>query len=543
MNTMNNNTISVISAKTLSAWRSFLSITAAVLVLASCEINEPTPSRGKQIDGTVLENRSLSLGSIRTSRNTVYCVMTEGNGVITEGLRATINTPSSFDQTVVLKADPSLVESYAAETGREYLPLPETFYSFENGGTLLLSAGKTSSELARLTCRATNSLGNRIKAGHYLLPVVAAASAGEMSRDVVYYDITVREKFEEGLPLFDDLLMVFYLNTSQYDPRLITDYNMLKSDFSNHDNDEFFTFGNILNLRKTTVTYDPTTGRALLTLSSDMKYVLDNYTIYILPVQETGRKVCLSIEGGNTGLGFCNMTDAQIEDFASQVKLLFATYDLDGVNLWDRNSEYGKDGMLPMNTTSYPKLVKALREVLGPDKLLTLTDHEEPTEYFWDTEATGGIKVGEYLDYAWTGYCDEDYPFEIVDPYHPDDPNVSKEHIRKPIAGLDATKYGCINAPWQKGTADMIFWESNGKNVAAWNQAGYEKSNIILHADMRTNLQDEYEHNWDPTFMINYMTFGSVLHDDDGTIAFTFDRADIESIVGGSGYNKWSKDW
>ena len=104
-----------------------------------------------------------------------------------------------------------------------------------------------------------------------------------------------------------------------------------------------------------------------------------------------------------------------------------------------------------MNTTSYPKLVKALREVLGPDKLLTLTDYEEPTEYFWDTEATGGIKVGEYLDYAWTGYCDEDYPFEIVDPYHPDDPNVSKEHIRKPIAGLDATKFGCINAPWQKG--------------------------------------------------------------------------------------------
>lgn len=542
MNTMNNNTISVISAKTLSAWRSFLSITAAVLVLASCEINEPTPSRGKQIDGTVLENRSLSLGSIRTSRNTVHCVMTEGNGVITEGLRATINTPSSFDQTVVLKADPSLVESYAAETGREYLPLPETFYSFENGGTLLLSAGKTSSELARLTCRATNSLGNRIKAGHYLLPVVAAASAGEMSRDVVYYDITVREKFEEGLPLYDDLLMVFYLNTSQYDPRLITDYNILKSDISSGI-DTYITIGNIVNLRKTTVTYEPATGRALLTLSSDMKYVLDNYTTYILPVQETERKVCLSIEGGNTGLGFCNMTDAQIEDFASQVKLLFATYNLDGVNLWDRNSEYGKEGMPLMNTTSYPKLVKALRDVLGPDKLLTLTDHEEPTEYFWDTEATGGIEVGKYLDYAWTGYCDEDYPFEIVDPYHPDDPNVSKEHIRKPIAGLDATKYGCINAPWQKGTADMIFWESNGKKVAAWNQAGYEKSHIILHADMRTHLQDEYEHSWDPTIVINYMTDEGIIHNDNGTIAFVFDKNDLRTIVGGSGYNKWKKDW
>ena len=67
-----------------------------------------------------------------------------------------------------------------------------------------------------------------------------------MSRDVVYYDITVREKFEEGLPLFDDLLMVFYLNTSQYDPRLITDYNLLRTDFSDFS-DTYMTFGNIIN--------------------------------------------------------------------------------------------------------------------------------------------------------------------------------------------------------------------------------------------------------------------------------------------------------
>ena len=60
---------------------------------------------------------------------------------------------------------------------------------------------------------------------------------------------------------------------------------------------------------------------------------------------------------------------------------------------------------------------------------------------------------------------------------------------------------------------------------------------------MRTNLQDEYEHNWDPTFVINFMTDGSIRHDDNGTIAIIFDRTDIESIAGGSGYNKWKKDW
>ena len=519
---------------------SMLALPTLLIGGVSCEMEPAGYPSGKQIDEETLKSSSVSLTSIRTSQSTVYCVMTEGNGVITEGLRATINTPSSFDQTVILKADQSLVESYAAETGRKYLPLPETFYSFDNGGAFVLSAGKTSSDLARLTCRATNSLGNRIKAGHYLLPVVAAASAGEMSRNVVYYDITVREKFEEGLPLFDDLLMVFYLNTSQYDPRLITDYNLLRTDFRDFS-DTYMTFGNIINLRKTTVTYEPATGRALLNLSSDMKYVLDNYTTYIL-VQETERKVCLSIEGGNTGLGFCNMTDAQIEDFAVQVKQLFDTYSLDGVNLWDRNSEYGKDDMPPMNTTSYPKLVKALREVLGPDRLLTLTDYEEPTEYFWDTEATEGIKVGEYLDYAWAGYCDEDYPFEIVDPYHPDDPNVSKEHIRKPIAGLDATKYGCINAPWRKGTSDIKLWDSNATKVIEWNESGYDKSNILLHADMRTNLQDAYETSWDPGYAIKCMIDNSIDHG--GTIGFILDIVDLQTLEDGSfGYGKWLKNW
>lgn len=48
-------------------------------------------------------------------------------------------------------------------------------------------------------------------------------------------------------------------------------------------------------------------------------------------------------------------------------------YQLDGVNLWDEDGKYGKAEMPGMNTTSYPRLIKALREAL-PDKLLTLVD-------------------------------------------------------------------------------------------------------------------------------------------------------------------------
>lgn len=40
---------------------------------------------------------------------------------------------------------------------------------------------------------------------------------------------------------------------------------------------------------------------------------------------------------------------------------------------------------------------------------------------------------------------------------------------------------------------------------------------------MRTNLQDEYEQNWDPTFVINFMNDESIFHNN-GTIVFLFDK-------------------
>lgn len=94
-----------------------------------------------------------------------------------------------------------------------------------------------------------------------------------------------------------------------------------------------------------------------------------------------------------------------------------------------------------------------MREALGDGLLVTLTDHMEPTEYFWDTAAMGGIEVGKYLDYAWSGYLDNSKDMQIVDPWHQGAAFVSAEWPRKPIAGLAPAKYGCVNIPWYTGEA------------------------------------------------------------------------------------------
>lgn len=66
----------------------------------------------------------------------------------------------------------------------------------------------------------------------------------------------------------------------------------------------------------------------------------------------------------------------QLADFVQQVKNVVELYRLDGINLWDKVSTYNKEGMFAMNTVSYPKLIKALRDAL-PEKLLTVVDKGE----------------------------------------------------------------------------------------------------------------------------------------------------------------------
>lgn len=79
-------------------------------------------------------------------------------------------------------------------------------------------------------------------------------------------------------------------------------------------------------------------------------------------------------------MGFCNLTDEQITAFVAEVKKL-ANYRVDGINLMDEGAEYGINGHPAANATSYPKLIKALRESLGKTKLITVTITGDPGRF------------------------------------------------------------------------------------------------------------------------------------------------------------------
>ena len=522
--------------------------TAALAGLTACEADPVMQESGKLPDKGSIEEVHVMLCSSNSVENRVDVLLTEG-GVMTKNFYLRQTQPAAAGYSLDAWSDASLLNDYDAGDEIERTLLPEANYEFPDGKTLDLSAATQRSELKRIKFSATG-----LAAGEYVLPLTVAEQDAPDENKTLYYNVSVRQPYTDEYALHDghDLFFVFYINTNDFQPLLAQDYIMRKKLARGTTVAWYDAVGNIINLRTVMLDYDAATGRALLNLGNDMRYVLDHAVKYIRPLQEHGSKVCISIEGSGKGLGFCNLTDGQIVDFVAQVKTVVEEFGIDGINLWDRGSEYGKEGMPAMNTASYPKLIKALREALGGEKLLMVTVYEEPTSTFWDTQATGGIAVGDYIDYAWSGYNRESEAPQVLDPWHPELAYVS-DYTQKPIANLPKERYGCINFPiystssMEIGTAinqilytDMLDWVPN-----------YKPNNIIVFNDLHTNLQDNYEAYWDTMFAECCTVMDSenryLLGSRNG-YSYLFDNNRLgtlpnEAGEGIGGYGKWKKDW
>ena len=524
--------------------------TAALAGLMACDADTVEQQGGKLPDKEPLETVSGMLRSGNSSEKTIDVLLTEGSGgFVMRNFYFQQTKPASDGFSLDAWVDATLLDDYNAADGVERTLLPEANYEFPDGKVLDLSSEAQRSALKRVKFTAAG-----LAAGEYVLPLTVAGQDAPDANKTLYYNVSVRQPYTDEYALHDghDLFFVFYINTNDFQPLLAQDYIMRKKLARGTTVAWYDAVGNIINLRTVMLDYDAATGRALLNLGNDMRYVLDHAVKYIRPLQEHGSKVCISIEGSGKGLGFCNLTDGQIVDFVAQVKTVVEEFGVDGINLWDRSAGYGKEGMPAMNTASYPKLIKALREALGGEKLLTVTVYEEPTSTFWDTQATGGIAVGDYIDYAWSGYNSESEVPQLLDPWHPELAYVS-DYTQKPIANLPKERYGCINFPiystssMEIGTAinqilymDMLDWVPN-----------YKPNNIIVFNDLHTNLQDNYETYWDTMFAECCTVMDSenryLLGSRNG-YSYLFDNNRLGTLPNEAGewiggYGKWKKDW
>lgn len=460
---------------------------AATLLLVGCTEEPISYGAGQEPDGEALETVSGTLRSRRSLRDRIPVRLVEGyEDDVADQIYYRLNTTTSQPVTVTVSPDLSLVDTYNDANQTNLQPLPIENVILGNGGALTVSAGAVFSEPLEVVFSAKN-----LSPGTYLLPL--SLQSDETNPGVLYYGITVREfddnLFQQGdnsleIPLDTEWTTVFYINTSEAQAQYADYVAWEKQDINDFQNVYRASLGNIIVLRIAQVDYDDAMHRVLFAPTSDLFYTLEHSDKYIAQMKDKGRKICVCIEGAGKGIGFCNMTDAQIADFVSQVKVFVETYNLDGINLWDRGAGYGKEGMPAMNTTSYPKLIKAMREALGKDRLLTVVDYEEPTEYFYDTSATGGIAVGDYIDYAWHGYVSEDEPVVFCNPYNSNTLYVQRVQ-RKPFAGLEEERYGNVNVPFYAANSNL-FMDFDGAwiyDLSGWGEN--PTCNLIVFNDLK----------------------------------------------------------
>ena len=124
----------------------------------------------------------------------------------------------------------------------EYKLLPAAFYKFKLGNSIEISAGTVESERNRLTVSTKDMFGNVIAPGRYLLPVVGnAGSVCELDDNPLLIDLTVREPYTDpdGYELYKgkDMMTVFYVNTSMFDPRLANDM-VIETDWAGFSSQE-----------------------------------------------------------------------------------------------------------------------------------------------------------------------------------------------------------------------------------------------------------------------------------------------------------------
>ena len=465
----------------------FLMLSLLMVATTGCTEDDISMPAGQLPDETPMNSVGGQLCSGKTFSNKITVSMYEGDGAVTEEICYALTKPAITAVTVKAIPSPELVAQYNSDNEADMKEFPVANVTLGNGGSLTVAAGKKESGTISITLSPDGLKPETL----YLLAIALTQNPvgvdAQENKQVIYYRVNFREKTtmcepdgegqtQEIPPLMSGVTTVFYVNTETYSP-LIAGVLAIRDD-GLYPPPPYNRLGHIVNLKRATIGYDAVSQRALLAPGSDLSYVLEHRDKYIRHLQEIGSKVCICIENGGKGIGFCNMNDAQIADFVYQVKSIIEHYYLDGVNLWDDVSTYGKAGMSAMNTTSYPKLIKALREAL-PDKLLTLVDKGDATEYLYDVNKCGGIEAGKYLDYAWHGYFSPTEVVEAITP-NPEGTQVYSKYSRKPIAGLDPACYGSVNIPCYSDNNPTIR-PLAAENIAKWKAAGYKKSNIIVY--------------------------------------------------------------
>lgn len=423
-----------------------------LLAVTACEedaaVLNPDVSHDKSTELNIGELPKRLCSDLEKNNQQVFLVVTDQeDAVVTDQVSIVLKEAATETQNLTVTVDEEFdVEAFQLEyTNSNYLLLPAYAYEIANGGKITLAAGATQSGKAALTLKgwllpkAENDMGSQ-KDTQYLLPLIVKAENGYQS--LVYRINWTNGKIRLTAP-DKGHTCIGYVDTEKMSPLVSSVYWFQESYMTpGYESSQLF---DVVNLLRATVS----TGGELK-LNSDISYVLKHADKYIRPLQLMGIKVCLTIKSSPT-VGFCHLAEGDIENFVMQAKTVVEFYKLDGIDLWDEGDEYGAEGV--KNMTVYPKLIKALREALPKEKMLTVADKGDATSYFSDKEKCGGIEVGKYIDYAYNGYLNKySLPHWTAFQIPGAEWMVSG---RKPFAGLEKERFVCFSFDFTESMSEI----------------------------------------------------------------------------------------
>lgn len=419
------------------------------LWVSSCEeeaaIIEPDVAHNKPTETVVSGSPRLCSDRQKNNQQIFLVVTDKENEVVTDQVSVVLDKAATEAKNLTVEVDEDFdVEAFQlAYTNSNYQLLPEDAYELSNDGSMTIAAGAIQSGKIELTLKGWMlpvPLFSTSVHSQYLLPLKIKDETG-------YQTLLYRINWTNGKHRLTSsakgYTCIGYVDTENMSP-LVSSVYWLQEDWSADKLHNVQLF-DVVNLLRATVG-----AGGELNLNSDITYVLKNADKYIRPLQLMGMKVCLTVKNSPV-TGFCHLTDGEIDNFVAQVKTAVELYKLDGIDLWDDSDEYGTDGI--KNTSAYPKLIKALREALPKEIMLTVADKGDATATFSDKQKCGGIEVGKYMDYAYNGYINR-YSIPFWTEYEVPE---AEWMIcgRKPFAGLEKERFVCFIQDFNQKLTDI----------------------------------------------------------------------------------------
>jgi hypothetical protein len=296
------------------------------------------------------------------------------------------------DISAIATIDANAVEEFNKKNLTSFLVLPSNVVTFTNNATLNIKAGDLKSNEISFTIAPNTNIAK----GTYILPItikkesIDGISLNEDAK-TLYYVVNINGNMPDAKKA-SGIVSICYVEVNSDNILNVGSYKLANS------GKPFFDIAMIF---AANINFDPTVGKAVIYLNPNVKHILLNRDKYIKPLQDKGIKVSLTILGTNGGgLGLANLPDANIPDYAKQLKALVDVYGLDGIDFDDEWTSYNTGGFPSANRTSYGRLLIELRKIM-PNKLITLYHIGNSSTF---NTAIDGVNIGSIIDYAYYPY-------------------------------------------------------------------------------------------------------------------------------------------